>query len=68
MQGRLMYEERRAKKRARQAHGPSRSEPQITCEEMAKGDVMFAATGVTSGTDAARRQALRRAAPSPIRW
>ena len=31
-------------------------------EEMAKGDVMFAATGVTSGRDAARRAPVRPAA------
>ena len=48
MQGRLMYEDESQKQRVRDmGHAdPMRS---FTCEEMAKGDVMFAATGVTSG-------------------
>ena len=48
MQGRLMYEDEAQKQRVRDmGHAdPLRS---FTCEEMAKGDVMFAATGVTSG-------------------
>ncbi len=48
MQGRLMYEEEAQRERVRQmGHAdPNRC---FTCEEMAKGDVMFAATGVTSG-------------------
>ena len=48
MQGRLMYEEESQRERVRQmGHAdPNRC---FTCEDMAKGDVMFAATGVTSG-------------------
>ncbi|MSP03376.1 MAG: class II fructose-bisphosphatase [Acetobacteraceae bacterium] len=48
MQGRLMYEEESQRERVRQmGHAdPNRC---FTCEEMAKGDVMFAATGVTTG-------------------
>ena len=49
MQGRLMYENEDAD-RARALHGPRGSERAASrCEEMAKGDVMFAATGVTRG-------------------
>jgi fructose-1,6-bisphosphatase II / sedoheptulose-1,7-bisphosphatase len=48
MQGRLIYEDDDQIKRARDMGltDPHRS---FTCEEMAKGDVMFAATGVTPG-------------------
>ncbi len=48
MQGRLIYEEESQRARVREmGHAdPNRC---FTCEEMAKGDVMFAATGVTSG-------------------
>ena len=48
MQGRLMYEEESQRERVREmGHAdPNRC---FTCEEMARGDVMFAATGVTSG-------------------
>jgi fructose-1,6-bisphosphatase II / sedoheptulose-1,7-bisphosphatase len=48
MQGRLMYENQQQIDRAR---GMGIADPQrkYSAEEMAKGDVMFAATGVTSG-------------------
>ena len=48
MQGRLLYEEESQRERVRQmGHAdPNRC---FTCEDMAKGDVMFAATGVTPG-------------------
>jgi fructose-1,6-bisphosphatase II / sedoheptulose-1,7-bisphosphatase len=48
MQGRLLYEDDHQIKRAREMGviDPHRA---FKCEEMAKGDVMFAATGVTSG-------------------
>ena len=60
MQGRLMYRERRAARaRARRWATPIRTGVS-RCEEMAKGDVMFAATGVTLRRHAARREALRR--------
>ena len=48
MQGRLLYEEESQRERVREmGHAdPNRC---FTCEDMAKGDVMFAATGVTPG-------------------
>jgi fructose-1,6-bisphosphatase II / sedoheptulose-1,7-bisphosphatase len=48
MQGRLLYEDAAQIARAREMGviDPHRA---YTCEEMAKGDVMFAATGVTTG-------------------
>jgi len=48
MQGRLMYEEESQRERVRQM-GHSDPNRGFTCEEMAKGDMMFAATGVTPG-------------------
>ena len=48
MQGRLMYEEESQKDRVREM-GHADPLKVFTCEEMAKGDVMFAATGVTPG-------------------
>ncbi len=48
MQGRLMYESDDQIERVR-AMGHVDPKRCFTCEEMAKGDVMFAATGVTSG-------------------
>jgi fructose-1,6-bisphosphatase II / sedoheptulose-1,7-bisphosphatase len=48
MQGRLMYEEESQRERVR-AMGHADPNRCFTCEDMAKGDVMFAATGVTSG-------------------
>ena len=49
MQGRLMYEDD-AQIATGALDGPRRSERNASrCEEMAKGDVMFAATGVTPG-------------------
>ena len=48
MQGRLMYEDDEQIERVR-AMGHRRPAAVFTCEEMAKGDVMFAATGVTTG-------------------
>ncbi|MFL5287688.1 MAG: class II fructose-bisphosphatase [Rhodopila sp.] len=48
MQGRLMYESDDQIERVRQM-GHSDPKRVFTCEEMAKGDVMFAATGVTGG-------------------
>jgi fructose-1,6-bisphosphatase II / sedoheptulose-1,7-bisphosphatase len=48
MQGRLMYEDDNQVARARQM-GVTDPQHKYSCEEMAKGDVMFAATGVTSG-------------------
>jgi fructose-1,6-bisphosphatase II / sedoheptulose-1,7-bisphosphatase len=48
MQGRLMYENDEQIERAR-TMGIIDPRHKFTCEEMAKGNVMFAATGVTSG-------------------
>ncbi len=48
MQGRLMYEEESQRQRVREM-GHADPNRVFSCEEMAKGDVMFAATGVTSG-------------------
>ncbi len=48
MQGRLMYEDDAQKARAREM-GVTDPQHKYTVAEMAKGDVMFAATGVTSG-------------------
>ena len=48
MQGRLMYEDDEQIERVR-AMGHADPKRVFTCEEMAKGDVMFAATGVTTG-------------------
>ncbi len=48
MQGRLMYEDDAQRARAREM-GVNDPDHKFTVSEMAKGDVMFAATGVTSG-------------------
>ncbi len=48
MQGRLMYESDDQIERVR-SMGHADPKRVFTCEEMAKGDVMFAATGVTTG-------------------
>jgi fructose-1,6-bisphosphatase II / sedoheptulose-1,7-bisphosphatase len=48
MQGRLLYESDDQIERVRSMGHPDPKRC-FTCEEMAKGDVMFAATGVTSG-------------------
>jgi fructose-1,6-bisphosphatase II / sedoheptulose-1,7-bisphosphatase len=48
MQGRLLYEEDSQRERVR-AMGHADPNRCFTCEDMAKGDVMFAATGVTPG-------------------
>jgi fructose-1,6-bisphosphatase II / sedoheptulose-1,7-bisphosphatase len=48
MQGRLMYENDEQVARVR-GMGHADPKKRFTCEEMAKGDVMFAATGVTPG-------------------
>jgi fructose-1,6-bisphosphatase II / sedoheptulose-1,7-bisphosphatase len=48
MQGRLLYESDEQIERVR-AMGHADPKRCFSCEEMAKGDVMFAATGVTSG-------------------
>jgi fructose-1,6-bisphosphatase II / sedoheptulose-1,7-bisphosphatase len=48
MQGRLQYEDEEQMDRVR-AMGHADPKRCFTCEEMAKGDVMFAASGVTSG-------------------
>ena len=48
MQGRLMYEDDSQIERVR-SMGHADPKRVFTCEDMAKGDVMFAATGVTSG-------------------
>ncbi len=48
MQGRLMYEDESQKDRAR-SMGIEDPTKKYSVSEMAKGDVMFAATGVTSG-------------------
>jgi fructose-1,6-bisphosphatase II / sedoheptulose-1,7-bisphosphatase len=48
MQGRLMYEEEAQKERVR-SMGHADPNKCFTGEEMARGDVMFAATGVTPG-------------------
>jgi fructose-1,6-bisphosphatase II / sedoheptulose-1,7-bisphosphatase len=49
MQGRLLYEEEEQIERVR---GMGHRDPKrcFTVEELAKGDVMFAATGVTNGS------------------
>ena len=65
MQGRLMYEEEAQRERVR-SMGHADPNTCFTCEEMAKGDVMFAATGVTPGADAARREAVRRRRDHPF--
>ena len=56
MQGRLLYEDAAQEARAREM-GISDPKHKYTVLEMAKGDVMFAATGVTSG---AMLQGVRR--------
>jgi fructose-1,6-bisphosphatase II / sedoheptulose-1,7-bisphosphatase len=48
MQGRLLYEDEAQMARTR-AMGITDPQHKFSVEEMAKGDVMFAATGVTSG-------------------
>ena len=48
MQGRLIYEDEAQKDRAR-GMGITDPDHKYAVEDMAKGDVMFAATGVTSG-------------------
>ncbi len=48
MQGRLMYEEESQRQRVRDMGHPDPNRV-FSCEDMARGDVMFAATGVTSG-------------------
>ena len=48
MQGRLIYEDEAQRERAR-AMGIADPDRKFSLEEMAKGEVMFAATGVTSG-------------------
>jgi len=48
MQGRLIYEDDSQRERAR-AMGLADPDAKFSMEEMAKGEVMFAATGVTSG-------------------
>src|SRR3954453_816074 len=48
MQGRLMYESDEQIERVRQMGHPDPKRV-FSCQEMAKGDVMFAATGVTGG-------------------
>jgi len=48
MQGRLMYEDESQKERVRDM-GHADPMRVFLCEDMAKGDVMFAATGVTPG-------------------
>ena len=48
MQGRLLYEDEAQRQRARDM-GVNDPDHKYTVSEMAKGDVMFAATGVTSG-------------------
>jgi len=48
MQGRLMYEDDSQIERVR-SMGHADPKKVFSCEEMAKGDVMFAATGVTPG-------------------
>jgi fructose-1,6-bisphosphatase II / sedoheptulose-1,7-bisphosphatase len=48
MQGRLLYEDDAQRERAR-AMGIADPNRKFSCEEMARGNVMFAATGVTTG-------------------
>jgi fructose-1,6-bisphosphatase II / sedoheptulose-1,7-bisphosphatase len=48
MQGRLLYEEEQQRERVR-SMGHADPNRCFTVEDMAKGDVMFAATGVTPG-------------------
>ena len=49
MQGRLMFENDEQVQRVKEMGHPD-PRRKFTLEEMAKGDVMFACTGVTSGT------------------
>jgi fructose-1,6-bisphosphatase II / sedoheptulose-1,7-bisphosphatase len=49
MQGRLLYENDEQIERVR-SMGHADPKRRFSCEEMAKGDVMFAASGVTSGS------------------
>jgi fructose-1,6-bisphosphatase II / sedoheptulose-1,7-bisphosphatase len=49
MQGRLMFESEEQVQRVKEMGHPD-PRRKFTLEEMAKGDVMFACTGVTSGT------------------
>ena len=62
MQGRLMYEDAAQIERAR-SMGIADPQRKYTVEEMAKGDVMFAATGVTGGSIL---QGVRRAGEGAI--
>jgi fructose-1,6-bisphosphatase II / sedoheptulose-1,7-bisphosphatase len=48
MQGRLLYESEEQVERVR-SMGHADPKRCFSCEDMAKGDVMFAATGVTTG-------------------
>ena len=60
IQGRLLYEDEDQRARAK-SMGITDTEKKFTVEEMARGDVMFAATGVTSG---AMLRGVRRTAGS----
>ncbi len=59
MQGRLLYEDDAQIERAREHGRHATRNRKFTVTEMARGDVMFAATGVTPGADAARGASVR---------
>ena len=65
MQGRLLFEDDAQVERAR-TMGIADPKRKYGLAEMAKGDVMFAATGVTTGADAAGRAALRHGGRDPL--
>jgi fructose-1,6-bisphosphatase/sedoheptulose 1,7-bisphosphatase-like protein len=65
MQGRLVFMSQEERERAR-TMGIEDFDKVYTTEEMARGDVFFAATGVTNG-DLLRGCAILVAAPRPIR-
>ncbi|MBP0492456.1 class II fructose-bisphosphatase [Pararoseomonas indoligenes] len=62
MQGRLIYEDETQRERAK-SMGITDPDKIFSVEEMAKGDVMFSATGVTSG---AMLRGVRRTATSAV--
>ena len=66
MQGRLLFRNDDERGRARRL-GITDLNRKYAMLDMAKGDVMFAATGVTNGTHAEGRAPLRTAARSRIR-
>jgi hypothetical protein len=67
MQGRLLFRNDDEKGRARRL-GITDLNRKYAMMDLAKGDVMFAATGVTDGAHAQGRAARRRARRPPIPW